>query len=582
LPEPEGQQVGKKIYWGRIMGYRETYMYWKDAVREKHLLDELDAIRNDDGQIKERFIGDLPFGTAGLRGVLGAGTARMNRYVIGRATQGLADHLLALRRDGMRMVIAYDSRKFSREFAEETACVFAANGIEAFIFRELTSVPELSFAVRHLKADGGVVITASHNPGEYNGYKVYAAYGGQLSPEESRAVTACIEKLDPFTDIRRISFKDGTTSGRICEIGEEIDRLYYDRMLTLCGTEPARDLKVVYTPLHGAGLRTAENVFPAAGIRNFAVVEEQRNPDGSFPTVSSPNPEDPGAMKMAVELAGRLSADIAIGTDPDADRMGAVLRQADGTYAMLTGNQIGCLLANYLLERRQSEGRLRPSDYIVKSFVSTDMADAIARHYGIMSHTVMTGFRFIAELIVRNEKTDGEFLFGFEESYGFLAGTFALDKDGVLAALLLCKAAQFYRDRGQNLPDVLENLYRTHGYYLEGVKNIAFKGLDGMERMREIMAGLRAKPFSRVGGLAVNATEDYLARTRTSAQGTVSDLEIAAGDAIKLILEGDSWICIRPSGTEPKIKIYYAARADTRETSQRRLETMSAAFEKMI
>ena len=564
------------------MGYRETYMYWKDAVREKHLLDELDAIQNDDGQIKERFIGDLPFGTAGLRGVLGAGTARMNRYVIGRATQGLADHLLALRRDGMRMVIAYDSRKFSREFAEETSRVFAANGIEVYIFRELTSVPELSFAVRYLKADGGVVITASHNPGEYNGYKVYAAYGGQLSPEESRAVTARIQTLNPFTDVRRIGFREGIATGRIHEIGKEIDRPYYERMLALCGTETANDLKVVYTPLHGAGLRTAENVLPAAGITNLAIVEEQKKPDGSFPTVISPNPEDPGAMKLAIELAGRLSADIAIGTDPDADRMGAALRRTDGTYTMLTGNQIGCLLANYLLERRQSEGRLHPSDYIVKSFVSSDMADAIARHYGITSHTVMTGFRFIAELIVRNEKTDGEFLFGFEESYGFLAGTFALDKDGVLAALLLCKAAQFYGGRGQSLLDVLENLYQTYGYYLEKVKNITFKGLDGMDRMREIMAGLREKPVADVGGLAVNATEDYLTQKRTLADGTVSDLEIAAGDAIKLILEGDSWICIRPSGTEPKIKIYYAARADTRETSQRRLETMSAAFEKMI
>ena len=557
-------------------------MRWKGAVREKHLLDELEAMRDDDVQIKEHFIGDLPFGTAGLRGILGAGTARMNRYVIGRATQGLADDLLARKGAAVRMVVAYDSRRFSREFAEETACVFAANGIQALIFKQLTSVPELSFAVRHLKADGGVVITASHNPGEYNGYKVYAAYGGQLGPEASLAVTARIRKLDPFTDVQRIDFKEGLASGRICEIGEAIDQLYYQRMLDLCGTEPANDLKVVYTPLHGAGLRTAENVFAAAGIRNLAIVEEQKNPDGSFPTVSSPNPEDPGAMKLAIELAGRLGADIAIGTDPDADRMGAALRGPDGRYTMLTGNQIGCLLAHYLLEKRQSEGRLRPSDYIVKSFVSTDMADAIARHYGVTCYTVMTGFRFISELIIKNEQTDLEFIFGFEESYGFLAGTFALDKDGVLAALLLCKAAQFYKNRGQSLLDVLENLYWMHSYYLEGVKNITFQGLEGMDKMREIMDGFRKRPIADIGGLAVICTEDYLARRRTSNDGTVSEIGIAAGDAVKLILEGDSWICIRPSGTEPKIKIYYAVRADTRKAAQSRLENIATAFETMI
>ncbi len=564
------------------MGYQETYMLWKGAVREKYLLDELEAIRDDDAQIKERFIGDLPFGTAGLRGILGAGTARMNRYVIGRATQGLAEDLLARRGQDVCMVVAYDSRRFSREFAEETACVLAANGIQTFIFKQLTSVPELSFAVRHLRTDGGVVITASHNPAEYNGYKVYAAYGGQLGPEASLAVTARIRKLDPFKDVRRIDFKEGLASGRICEIGEEIDQLYYQHMLDLCGTEPANDLKVVYTPLHGAGLRTAENVFAAAGIRGFNVVEEQKNPDGSFPTVSSPNPEDPGAMKLAVELAGRLGADIAIGTDPDADRMGAALRRPDGTYIMLTGNQVGCLLIHFLLEKRQSEGWLRPSGYIVKSFVSTDMADAIAQHYGVTCYTVMTGFRFISELIIKNEQTDAEFIFGFEESYGFLAGTFALDKDGVLAALLLCKAAQFFKNKGQGLLDVLENLYRRHGYYLEDVKNVAFQGLDGIHRMQEIMEGFRKRPVADVGGLAVKCIEDYLVRKRTAADGTVSDIEIASGDAVKLILEGNSWICIRPSGTEPKIKIYYAVRAETLKMAQNLLENIAVAFEKMI
>ncbi|HOU51493.1 MAG: phospho-sugar mutase [Smithella sp.] len=564
------------------MSYQKTYEYWKKSVQEEALLSELESIRDDDAQIKERFISDLVFGTAGLRGILGAGTMRMNRYVIGRATQGMADYLLSRDVSEKRVVIAYDSRQFSREFAEETARVLAANGIRAFIFRELTSVPELSFAVRHLKADGGIVITASHNPREYNGYKAYAAYGGQLGPEASRAVMDCIRKRDPFRDVRRIDYQDGVDRGLIIEIGEEIDRIYYERMISLCPPENGGDLKVVYTPLHGSGLRAAVNVFPAAGIKNFTVVEEQKNPDGLFPTVSSPNPEDPGAMKMAIELAGRIEADLAIGTDPDADRMGAAVRRSEGIYTMLTGNQIGCLLINYLLETRRASGLLKPSDYVVKSFVTTDMADAVARHYGITSYTVMTGFRFISELIVKNEQTAAEFIFGFEESYGFLAGTFALDKDGVLAALLLCKAAQHYKNRGQGLWDVLEDMYRTHGYYLEGVKNLTFKGLDGMDRMKQIMTGLRAKPVSAIGGLAVEYVEDYLTRKRTAADGNVSDIELPAGDAVKLRLENSAWICIRPSGTEPKIKIYYAVRETTREKSEQVLEKISSGFEQII
>jgi phosphoglucomutase len=564
------------------MGYREKYLHWRNSVKEENLLSELESIRDDEAQIKERFMGDLPFGTAGLRGVIGAGTMRMNRYVIGRATQGLADYLLASGGTEKCVVIAYDSRLFSREFAEEAASVFAANGIKAFIFKELTSVPELSFAVRHLKANGGIVITASHNPKEYNGYKVYAAYGGQLGAAESHAVMNCIQKLDPFEDVQRINYREGVAKGLIQEIGEEIDRLYYERIVALCRTESTGDLKVVYTPLHGTGLRTAENVFTAAGIRNLTVVKEQKEPDGLFPTVSSPNPEDQGAMKMAIDLAGRLGADIAVGTDPDADRMGAAVRRSDGTYAMLTGNQIGCLLINYLLERRRSSGSLRPSDYIVKSFVSTDMADAIARHYGVTSYTVITGFRFISELITKNEQTDARFIFGFEESYGFLTGTFALDKDGVLAALLLCKAAQHYKNLDQSLLDVLEGLYKTHGYYLESVKNITLAGLDGMDKMKEIMAGLRSTPITSVGGQAVDYTEDYISRLRRASDGTVSDIELPAADAVKLILEGSSWICIRPSGTEPKIKIYYAVREATREAAQNRLKDIADGFEKLI
>lgn len=564
------------------MTYGETYLRWRECVTEPDLLAELELIRDDDAQIQDRFLRDLPFGTAGLRGVIGAGIARMNRYVVGRATQGLADYLTGVDGAGLSVVIAYDSRKFSFEFGREAACVLAANGITVYLFKQLTSVPELSFAVRHLKASGGVVITASHNPGQYNGYKVYAAYGGQLGPEASLAVMDRIQKLDPFTDVKRIAYAEAMEKGRIFEIGEEIDRIYYDRMIRLCGAESAGDLKVVYTPLHGTGLRTVENVFPLAGIRNLHVVAEQRMPDGSFPTVASPNPEDPKAMEMAIALAGQMEADLAIGTDPDADRMGAAVRRPDGAYAMLTGNQIGCLLIHYLLEKRRQSGELHPSDYVVKSFVSTGMADAIAAHYGIRCHTVLTGFRFISELIVQKEPTGAEFIFGFEESFGFLAGTFALDKDGALAALLLCKAAQFFRARGQSLSEALEALYQEHGYYLESVKNIAFEGLDGMEKMKGIMARLRAKPITAVGGLPVRFTEDYRSHTRTGRDGAVSALELPSTDAVKLVLDRGAWLCIRPSGTEPKIKIYYAVCAASREEAQGLLKRIAAGFEQMI
>jgi len=383
-------------------------------------------------------------------------------------------------------------------------------------------------------------------------------------------------------DVKRIGYEEGTAKGQILEIGEEIDRMYYDRMIRLCGAESAGDLKVVYTPLHGSGLRTVENVFPLAGIRNWYVVPEQRMPDGSFPTVASPNPEDPKAMEMAIALAGKMEADLAIGTDPDADRMGAAVRRPDGAYTMLTGNQIGCLLIHYLLEKRRQSGELRASDYIVKSFVSTGMADAIAAYYGIHCHTVLTGFRFISELIVQKEPTGAEFIFGFEESFGFLAGTFALDKDGALAALLLCKAAQFFRASDQSLTDALEALYREHGCYLESVKNIAFEGLDGMEKMKGIMDRLRDRPISTVGGLPVRFTEDYRSRTRTGQDGIVSALELPSTDAVKLVLDRGAWLCIRPSGTEPKIKIYYAVCAASREEAQGLLKRIAADFEQMI
>lgn len=562
------------------MTYLDTYQQWMELVEDEKLRNELEAVKDDDTQIKERFFKEMPFGTAGLRGIIGAGLARMNIYTVARATQGLSDYLNMSGNGGM--VIAYDSRAYSREFAEETARVFAGNGIKARLFRQLTSVPELSFAVRHFKAAGGIVITASHNPKEYNGYKVYASYGGQLGPEESLAVTACIEKVDTFQGVKKMSLEEAMKTGLIEMIGDEIDTLYYEKLLTLCSKDEAKTLKVVYTPLHGSGLRTIMNVLPAAGITNLTVVEAQREPNGAFPTVKSPNPEDPDAMKMAIELAKQTGADLALGTDPDADRLGAAVRDNDGSYRMLTGNQIACILIEYLLEKRKRDGGLKPTDYIIKSFVSTTMADAIAAHYGIVCHTVLTGFRFISEIITENEGTGAEFIFAFEESYGFLSGTFTRDKDGAIGALLLCKAAQHYQAQGKSLTDVLQGLYQKYGFYAEGIKNMVFAGLDGMDKMNAIMEDMREKPIRRIGGIPVMATEDYLSGQCTLTNGDKLPLTLPKSNAIRLMLENGAWACIRPSGTEPKIKAYFAVCAKEEEKAKKRLADIAAYFDSLI
>ncbi len=562
------------------MAYKDTYKKWLDMAQDDDLRDELNSIKDNDTQIRERFSHDMPFGTAGLRGLIGAGIARMNRYTVGRATQGLALHLKSNGKEQGGMVIAYDSRNYSYDFAREAACVFAGNGIKTYIFKELTSVPELSYAVRHLKSAGGVVITASHNPKDYNGFKVYASYGGQLGLDESLEVMRHIQKVDAFSGIKRISFEDGIANGLIVKIGEEVDARYYENIISLCGKDEAKDISVVYTPLHGSGLRAVKNVFPAAGIKNLHIVSQQSNPDGSFPTVESPNPENESAMAMAVMLAKKVNADIAIGTDPDADRMGAAVRDSGGGYRMLKGNQIGCILTEYLLEKRKRQNLLSPADFIVKSFVSSDLADSIAQEYGVKCHTVLTGFRFISELIARSEGTTN-FIFGFEESCGFLAGDGSRDKDGVLAALLLCKAAQYYKENGKGLLDVLGELYSHYGYYIEEVKNVEFSGVDGMAKMQSIMSAFRNKKYDSIGGLKVIRKEDYQSGISTDAVGT-KPIDMPRINAVKYLLEGGAWACVRPSGTEPKIKIYFASCAADEQSAKRQIDCLKGFFDTIM
>jgi phosphoglucomutase len=565
--------------------YRDTYELWLKNITEGPLRTELETIAQDEKAIEERFAAEMLFGTAGLRGIIGAGVSRMNAYTVGRATQGLADFIRTEGRPEMGMAIAYDSRRFSREFARRAAEVLAGNGIRVYIFRELTSVPELSFAVRYLKTFGGIVITASHNPKEYNGYKVYASYGGQLGPEDSLRVTEYIQKVDAFGGVKSAAYDKALREGLIVEVGREIDKAYYGRILTLVdGGDPAEGegLKVAYTPLHGSGLRTVKNLFPAAGIKNLFIVERQAEPDGDFPTVKSPNPEDPSAMEMAVSLAKEKGADIALGTDPDADRMGAAVRGADGEYVMLTGNQIGCILTAYLLQKRKEKGALKSTDYIVKSFVSTQMSEKIAADYGVACHTVLTGFRFISEMIAENEGTGREFVFGFEESYGYLAGDISRDKDGALAGLLLAKAAAYYKKRGKTLIDVISGLYGRYRYFTEKVKSIAFGGIDGMASMKKLMETLRARTVDEIAGFRVQKTEDYLTRRSTDCKGIKTPIALPQNDALKYFLEGDAWACIRPSGTEPKLKIYFAASGDTKDGALVRLQALEEGITLLI
>lgn len=538
---------------------QELYEAWlSDANVDDATKEELESIAGQDGEIEDRFYRDLEFGTGGLRGVMGAGTNRMNRYVIGKATQGFANYLHGAS-SSPSVVIAHDSRHNSDVFALEAACVLAANGIRTYLFRSLRPTPQLSFAVRDLGAAGGIVITASHNPPEYNGYKVYDANGCQLVPDQAEQVIARIRDIASFDLVKRLTQEEAERQGLLLWLGEDDDQRFVDAVVAQSARPDvlkdgaAAALGVVFTPLHGAGNVPIRRALAQAGFSNVSVVWEQEQPNGQFPTVKSPNPEEQEAFTLAIKLADEVGADIIVGTDPDCDRMGAVVKNDKGDYVVLSGNQSGALMVHYLLSNLQAQGKLPANAAVIKTIVTSEMGADIAAAYGCEVFNTLTGFKYIGEKMTQFEETGSHsFVFGYEESYGYLTGTYARDKDAVVAAFLICEAAAYYKSQGKTLYDVLLELYAEYGTYLEKLESRTLKGKDGLEQIGAIMTDWRTAPPSDIGGVRVERMLDY-------AEGLDG---LPQENVLKFLLADGSWFCLRPSGTEPKIKVYFAVRGD--------------------
>ena len=570
------------------MGYREEYEGWlKRFANDAETVQELQSIAGDEKEIEDRFYTELAFGTGGLRGVLGMGTNRMNVYNIRRATMGLAHYLQAQGIADKGVVIAFDSRIKSDVFAKETALTLAAAGIKAYLFDALRPVPILSYAVRHLGTAAGVVITASHNPPQYNGYKVYASDGAQIAPEAADAVTGFIRAL-AYEQCQPMAEAEAREKGLLQIVGNrEVDDDYIAMVKTLAQRpelleKRGKDLNIVYTPLHGSGNVPVRRLLHELGVSHVTVVPQQEKPDGRFPTVTAPNPEDPAAFKLAIPLANEVGATTVFGTDPDCDRLGAAVRDGQGNFHTLTGNQIACLMLDHILKSRQEKGILEKNGAVVKSVVSTELAQAICEHYGVKMVEVLTGFKFIGEKIQQFEETgDYTFLFGFEESFGYLSGTQVRDKDGVNASLLLCEATCACMERGETLYDALQRLYRQYGYFKETGLSVVLPGKDGVEKMQAIMAGLRQTPPAELAGLRVTAVRDFLRGVRTEGEKE-EPLDFPKSNVLYFELEGGNWVCIRPSGTEPKIKLYIATRAQDQAAADERNAALSAAAKAML
>jgi len=562
------------------MGYFERYNKWMtDPAFDEETRKELMAIKDDEKEIEDRFYRDLEFGTGGLRGIIGAGTNRMNKYTVGRATQGLANYILRKNIDNPSVVIAYDSRRYSREFAMQAARVLNSNGIAAYVFSELRPTPELSFAVRELKAAAGIVITASHNPPQYNGYKVYWSDGGQVVSPIAEELIAEANSIQDFSEIKCIDECEIRDKGLLRFLGREMDDRYIEKVKSLSLNsevvkEMAEDFRIIYTPLHGTGNIPVRSALKAVGFTNVTVVPEQEQPDKDFPTVKFPNPEEHEAFTLAIELAKKQSADIIIGTDPDCDRVGAVVRNTLGEYVVLTGNQTGALLTDYMLGSLKKQGRLNDRSTVINTIVTGKLGEKIAESYNVRTISVLTGFKYIAEKIKEFESSGLEFVFGYEESYGYLAGPFVRDKDAVIASMLICEMASCYKKRGMTLYEGLMSLYEKYGYYKESLTSVTFKGKEGMEEMVSLINALRDKLPGEVSGIKVEEVRDYL-----DYQGTV---RLPKENVLQFILEDKSWFCIRPSGTEPKLKIYYSVIGNAQEDAEERMARLKAGVEAIV
>lgn len=558
------------------MLYKEKYNLWlnSNSVDEKTKL-ELKAI--DENEIKDRFYKDLDFGTGGLRGIIGAGTNRLNIYTIGKVTEGLSNYLIKKYKENISVAIAYDSRHMSYEFAEFAARVFCGNNIKVYIFDSLTSTPILSYAVRELSCKAGIVITASHNPKEYNGYKVYNESGVQITDKAAEEILYHISLIKDFDDIKKISKNEVLKNRLLNYIGEDIYSSYLQKVKNVTIRkrlikENSEELNIIYTPLHGAGNIPIRRLFKELGYKNTFVVKEQENPNGDFPTAPYPNPENPTVFNIALEMAKEINPDIILGTDPDCDRIGVMAKYNTEEYKLLTGNEIGVLLSHYILTSLEEKKELPSNGVIIKTIVTTDMVKPIGEEFGIEILEVLTGFKYIGELI--EELKIKEFIFGFEESYGYLCGDFVRDKDGIIGAMLVCEMALYYKTKGISLYEALTKLYEEYGYYKEELISLEFNGIEGVNKINNIMNSFR-KDITRIDNHNVKEIEDYkLGFAKTLENNNIKNISLPKSNVIKFILEDNSWIVIRPSGTEPKIKIYISARGNSLKSCEENLDSL--------
>ena len=577
------------------MGYKEMYQSWLDnPYFDEDTKAELKSIAGDDKEIEDRFYTELEFGTAGLRGVIGAGMNRMNIYTVRKATQGLANYIKKVGKEAQGVAIAFDSRRMSPEFADEAALCLAANGIKAYVFESLRPTPELSYAVRKLGCTAGINITASHNPPEYNGYKVYWEDGAQITPPHDKGIMDEVKAVTDFATVKTMEKEEAKKAGLYEVIGAAIDDAYIAELKKLVVHQDAINqvkdtLKIVYTPLHGTGNIPVRRVLKELGFQNVYVVPEQEKPDGEFPTVSYPNPEAEEAFVLGLAMAKKLDADLVLATDPDADRLGVYVKDSKtGEYHSLTGNMSGCLIGDYVIGQRKEREGLPKDGAFIKSIVSTNMADAIAKYYGIQLVEVLTGFKFIGQKMLEFEtKGTGTYLFGMEESYGCLTGTYARDKDAVVASMTLCEAAAYYKTQGKTLWDAMIDMYEKYGYYKDDVKAITLKGIEGLEKIQTILETLRADAPKEIGGYKVLKVRDYKKDTITDlADGKVTPTGLPVSNVLYYELEDDAWVCVRPSGTEPKVKFYDGIKGTSLEEADANSESLGkevlAMIEKML
>ena len=577
------------------MNYMEIYRQWcADPYFDEATRAELKALEGNEEEIEDRFYRQMEFGTGGLRGVIGAGTNRMNIYTVRQATQGLANYIRAQNGQEKGAAIAYDSRIMSAEFADETALCLNANGIRAYVFDSLRPTPELSFAVRELGCIAGIVITASHNPREYNGYKVYWEDGAQITPPHDKGIMDEVKKVTDYATVKTMNKAEAEQAGLYTVIGSDIDDPYIEELKSLvlrqdCIDAVAKDMKIVYSPLHGTGNIPVRRVLKELGFEHVYVVPEQELPDGEFPTVSYPNPESEEAFQLGLKLGKEVDADLILATDPDADRLGVYVKDSKtGEYHSLTGNMSGCLIGDYVISQRKEKDGLPADGAFVKSIVSTNMADAIAKYYGIELIEVLTGFKFIGQKILEFENTGkGTYLFGMEESYGCLTGTYARDKDAVVASMTLCEAAAYYKTKNMTLWDAMIAMYERYGYYKDDVKAITLKGIEGLEKIQEIMNTLRENTPKEIGGYQVVSARDYKKDTiQNMADGKVTPTGLPSSNVLYYDLTEDAWVCVRPSGTEPKVKFYYGVKgtslSDADEKSEQLGKEVLAMIDKML